>query len=286
MASTKSEIPLLDYFPCSYYNGDVLCDKVPLEEVQKVFRKNSIPILNLAQLILKPFILTETFVPEDILGRKRALNLKIQYPILQGIMNESLSLQVDPNAFRFTKSYTKKFFLNHIDCTLLDLNFLKGFDKLTTVHFTNVWNIQFCLPSLPPLPSLSMMEIEYCSGLDKFYEFPMLTNGLKAFVIRGFENDISERIFTDKTVGRILEWVLLSSSDTLEELGIENSTQVTQVPRQLSSFKTLRWLWIYSNNITTIKKGAFIFTAPVYILDIKENGIKEIEQGAFEGMNF
>lgn len=28
---------LLDYIPCSYSNGAVVCDKIPLEKVLKVF---------------------------------------------------------------------------------------------------------------------------------------------------------------------------------------------------------------------------------------------------------
>jgi len=200
-------------------------------------------------------------------------------------MNESLSLQIDPNAFRSTKSYTKEFYLDYIDCTLLDFNFLMGFDKLNILFFRNVWNIQFCLPSLPSLPSLTVLRIDFCSGLDELRIFPVLTNGLRDFQVRGFENDILERIFTDETVDRILDWILLSSSDTLEELGIVNSTQVTRVPHQIPSFKALKKLWLHSNNISTIKKNSFNFTAPVSVLNIKENGIKEIEPNAFQGIN-
>ncbi len=87
MSTVKSENRLLHYSPCSFDNGDVLCDNISLEEVHKVFRKTSLPILKTIQLILQPFILTETFIPEDILGSKRVLFLKIQYPDINGIMN-------------------------------------------------------------------------------------------------------------------------------------------------------------------------------------------------------
>ncbi len=197
-----------------------------------------------------------------------------------------MNLQIDPNAFRLTKSYTTEFLLNHIDCTLMDLNFLSGFDKLYKLVFTNVWNIQFCLPSLPSLPRLSVLRLVYCSGLNEFNTFPILLNGLKDFQLYGFENDITERIFTDKTVDRILDWVLLSSSDTLEELTIVNSTQLTQVPRQISSFKALKELWLHNNNISSVKTNAFHFNVPVSSLNIKENGIKEIEANAFQGINY
>jgi len=168
---------------------------------------------------------------------------------------------------------------------LLDFHFLTGFDKLFQLILINVWNIQFCLPSLPSLPRLSVFRIVYCSGLNEFYNFPVLTNGLKDFQLYGFENDVSERIFSDETVDRILDWILLSSLNTLEELRIVNSTQVTQVPRQIPSFKALTKLWLYSNNISTIKKDAFHFAAPVSVLYIKDNGIKVIEPNSFQGKN-
>ena len=91
---------------------------------------------------------------------------------------------------------------------------------------------------------------------------------------------------TDKTVDRVMDWLSLSSADSLEELTIINMDRMTKVPRQLPSFKALTKLWLHNNNISTIKNETLYFTAPVFLLDIKQNGIKEIDTNAFKGMHF
>jgi len=200
-------------------------------------------------------------------------------------LNRSLSLQIDGNAFRSTKSYTPNFKINIIDCTLLDLGFLSGFEKLTKLVFSNIRNIQHCLPSLPPLPRLIELHFEHCSGMNEYYHFPALTNGLKKF---RFANDdrtkiLSNKNINDETVDRIMDWLLLSSANTLEEITTTYINQGTRVPHKIASFKVLRKLWLHDNNISSIKTGAFSFSVPVSLLNIKGNAIKEIEPGAFQG---
>ncbi len=284
MESIEPENPLFDYSPCSHSNGKVVCDKVPLEEVRKVFKRTSSHRLASVQLILQPYIFTETFIPEDIFGTKRILDIRIEFPY-EAVANHSLSLEVDADAFRSTKSYTKEFGINIIDCTLLDLSFLSGFDKLTKLHFNNIYKIQHCLPSLPPLFRLITLYISHCSGMNELYNFPVLTNGLKD--ARFSNDDISKfhsnKIINDETLDRIIDWLLLSSANTLEEMSVIYMNQLTQVPIKISTFKALRKLWLYDNSISTIKSGAFSFSVPVSLLSIHRNGIREIEPGAFQG---
>jgi len=121
--------------------------------------------------------------------------------------------------------------------------------------------------------------------MNEFYHFPALTNGLKEFI---FQNDHSTKfssklIINDETVDRIMDWLLLSSANTLEEMVIAYMNQVTRVPHKIVSFRALRKVWLYSNNISIIKSGAFSFSVPVSHLDIGDNGIHEIEPGAFQG---
>jgi len=271
-----------DYSPCTFSNLEVVCDQVLLEEVKKVFYMASDLRFLSIQLILQPFVFTETYIPEDVLGNKRVLEIMLQYPPGAN-KNSSLTLQVDPNAFRSTKNYTRKVTLNNFDCNLLDLIFLSGFEKLTDIHFANLWNIEFCFPSLPPLPRFAKLSVEFCVGMNELYSFPILQNGLKVAVFLGFD-DTSLRMYNDATVDRILEWLLLSSANTLKEINIERMNQITQVPRQIPSFKALRKLGLESNNISAIRTGAFMFSLPVITLHIEGNGIKEIEPGAFQGM--
>jgi len=280
--SIKQENPSIDYLPCSLTNGnDVVCNEVPLKEVQTVFKQTPIPRLASVTLTLKPHIFNEKFIPENVFGTKQILDIWIEYS------SEGNKLEVDANAFRSTKSYTVKFSINIIDCTYLDLGFLSGFDQLTQLNLFNINNIQHCLPSLSSLPRLTSLYIRHCSGMNEFYNFPALINGLKHFSILNYDGPTTEfhsnLIINDETVDRIIDWLLLSSDNTLEEMEIANMNQVTFVPHKIASFKALRKVWIPRNNISTIKSGAFSFSVPVSLLGIHGNGIKEIEPGAFQG---
>lgn len=157
----------------------MVCDQVPLDDVQKVFKRTSFPRLASVKLTLQPYTLEETVILADIFGTKRILDIWIQYP-LGVLVNRSLRLQVDVNAFRSTQNYTNKFTIDAIDCTLMDLGFLSGFDKLAHFSFWNIDNIQHCLPSLPnTLPRLTKLYFKHCSGLNELDTFPTLTNGLE-----------------------------------------------------------------------------------------------------------
>jgi len=146
-------------------------------------------------------------------------------------------------------------------------------------------NIQNCLPKLPPLPRLIELDISYCSGIDKLNTFPNLINGLKQFKFFG-ELDKIDTIYNDATVDRIVDWLLLSSANTLEEIIIADMNQVTRVPPKIASFKALRKLRLTENKISTIKHRALSFSVPVAELSIEASGIKEIEPGAFQGKHY
>jgi len=280
--SINPENSSFDYSPCVHSNGNVVCDQVPLEEVQKVFKRTPFPRLLSVKLVLQPEVFSESVIPENVFGTKQILDILIEYPLDSYYDNK---LQVDVNAFRSTKSYTTNFTINNIHCTLLDLSFLSGFDKLTKLHFNNIYKIQHCLPSLPPLFRLITLYISHCSGMNELYNFPVLTNGLKD--ARFANDDISKfhsnKIINDETLDRIIDWLLLSSANTLEEMSVIYMNQLTQVPIKISTFKALRKLWLYDNSISTIKSGAFSFSVPVSLLSIHRNGIREIEPGAFQG---
>jgi len=270
-----------DYTPCNYSSGNVICDKIPLEEVKKVFRRTSFPRLASAKLILHPYIFIDKFIPEDVFGTKLILDINLEYSSDSG---GDIELQVDANAFRATKSYTNQFKIKTIDCTHLNLGFLSGFDKLTYLDLTNIFNIQYCLPGLPPLPNLNYLHMRYCTGMDHLNIFPALTNGLKGFSLTGDVYQIN--LFTtynDDTVERIIDWLLLSSANTLKDLGITDMKRMARIPNKIGSFKALERLWLNKNNISSIQAEAFSFSAPVSLLHIGSNGLKGIEPGAFQG---
>ena len=72
-------------------------------------------------------------------------------------------------------------------------------------------------PSLPSLPSLTSLNISSCTGMNEISGFPLLTNGLEEVLFHGSEED-PDRSFNDKTVDRIMDWIVSSSSETLEDI--------------------------------------------------------------------
>ena len=60
--------------------------------------------LSNVKLILQPYTFSESFIPEDIFGVKEILDIWIGYPF-EAIVNRSLILNVDADAFRWTKVY-------------------------------------------------------------------------------------------------------------------------------------------------------------------------------------
>jgi len=58
--STHQTNSSYDYTPCHQSNGDVVCDQVPIMEVQRICLKTAYPRLSSIKLILQPFVFTET----------------------------------------------------------------------------------------------------------------------------------------------------------------------------------------------------------------------------------
>jgi len=264
----------------------IICEEVPIEQIKNVFHRTAFPTLTSVDLTIQPYKLSETLIPENILGNKRVSSITIGYSSGHSV-NSSLSLQVHPEAFQSTKTFTKSFTVTSIDCSLLDFTFLSGFDQLTDLSFWGVWKIQRCLSSLPSLKSLTTLSFGDSNGLSELYrsDLPTLTNGLKSITFNGEQYDFPDYALTTKSLDRVLDWLLISSSGTLESMTITKMTKLTQVPVQIPSFKALRKLWLYATNISTIKTGALAFPGPLYSLYLANNNIQEIEPGAFQGIN-
>jgi len=137
----------------------------------------------------------DRFIPKDVLSDKKTTKLVIQYA-------ESTSLEVNHKAFTSTKQYTEKVILNRIECSLLNLIFLSGFEQLKSLTFANINNIHNCLPTLPPLPKLIKLRFDNCVGMHQLYNFPKLTNGLESFKFFGHENYFDKQ-WDDETISRV-----------------------------------------------------------------------------------
>ena len=216
---------------------------------------------------------------------------------------------MDRNAFQSTGHYTKIVILSGIECSQLDLSFLNTFGQLTDLRLENINNIQNCLPTLPPLPNLSKLEIDNCIGMHQldttlqttqmFYNpnhnytnipnFPILINGLETFKLSGRKNCVDE-LLNDEAISRIMNWLDDSSTKTLRELQFEDLKQMTEVPRivpnPVSFFNVVNKLWMFNTNISSIRAGTIVFSAPVSVFGLVASGLKEIEPGAIQGIFF
>lgn len=219
-------------------------------------------------------------IPDNVLDNKRAMEIEILHPWNYDGVKQSSSLQVDTNALQSTKNYTKALKILNMNCSHLNIQFLKGFNQLTNLTLNNMGDIHICAKTLPGFPRLTTLNLH--SRYSTLNFFPLLTNGLKVALFWGNE-DYPDRVLHDENIDQTIDWLLLSSSNTLEELTIGQMRRLTRVPRQISSFKALKKLWLNENGISSIKPGALSFSAPVSSLNIFGNGISEIKTGAFQG---
>lgn len=263
----------------------MVCDRVSIEEIQTAFRQTSPVTLDLIKLILRPF--NDKFIPADIFGNKKTDALRIQYAFDSGVLENSLNLQVDSNAFRFTQNFTSKLILQTLDCSELNFKFILGFDQLVNLTLLHIENIHLCLQSITEFPdTLTNLEISYATGMNEIVSLPTLKNGLRNAYFWAVPKKDPTRKWSAETMEKVLNWILLSSADTVKYFSFARMDLLEHVPTQFKSFKSMCSLWLRFNKISTIKTGAFSFNVPVCILNIRNNNVTNIELGAFEGKHF
>ena len=222
---------------------------------------------------------TEIF-PTDLLGNHRAGSIDIACPALLFSGEIGFSLQLHPQAFHSSKNTTQTLFINFCDINGFDFDFLAGFDQLTRISFLTVQKIDHAnWTSFPStLSSLAELHISSSStGLNDWTMFPQLSRGINILFLQS--NDIQ-----DDVINRILNWTLKYSANTLERLSLFNNDLET-IPWQLSSFPSLQYINLKNQKIgfEVIPRSSFRFTSPNYILEIDNNNIAIIEDGAFQG---
>lgn len=255
--------------------GIVICKNATVTQIKEGFILTSRTYFDTIKLDFAPSDST-TVVPANILANKKTTNLNI----VSDSTEDNAVLKIHRNAFRSTKQFTKTIFFFGIDCSELDFSFLIGFEKLVNLTLSNCFYIEISFTTLPLLPSLSILDLTEVQGFQDMETFPILAKGLTyaAFVSREYE-----AILTDAAVSKILDWILLSSADSLEHLTLERNYHITKMPKQISSFKALNYLNMKKCNIRSIKSGELSFSVPVKTLILLDNLIKDIEPGAFQG---
>ena len=185
---------------------------------------------------------------------------------------------IDRDAFLATASETSIVYISNCDLSLLDFAWLDGFNKLTSLSFYESSNLhQASWTSLPILNRLSKLSINFCKGLNERFDPPVITS-LREIQLEG--NGL-----LDQPMGRLLNWVLISSAESLTKLQMSMNL-LTRVPTQIASFKNLNYLDIHGQENGTgmlVTKGSLSFQSPVKYIYAAVNGISTIEPGAFEG---
>ena len=214
---------------------------------------------------------TDSFIPAHILAHHwvaSEIYIECEY------YDSPSSLQIHRDAFWSSRKSTQLFYI--FNCNISDLNFifLEEFSNLTYIFLRSSIFVQ--LASLPPLPSLKYLNIQYNRGLELITMFPNLVNGIVTMQLNG--NNID-----DMTIDRILKWILESPSvDTLKELDISRNV-LTKIPHQIASFNMLNIINLGSNPLNnTLRSGSIIFRNDS-TLYLDSCGIEFIEPGAFQG---
>ena len=114
-------------------------------------------------------------------------------------------LEVLSDAFGSTKTFTKEFIMNSWDLQKLKYEFLEGFSQLEQIYIANSVNVH--ISDLPQLVNLVYLGFFRCHGLNELTYFPKLINGLNVLYLQ--ENDL-----TEKSVHKIMEWILQGPSKT------------------------------------------------------------------------
>jgi len=177
------------------------------------------------------------------------------------------------------------------DSSKLDLKFLTGFNKIYRILF-GTDNIHRSLPTLPALPSLTSLDFLNANGLNETWRessgnIVLQTDvGLTALSVSGSGLD-------EKTLVRLLDWILPSSEKTLSSLEIESFSELSSIPKELNTFKGLKYFHLRFNWVDLIlSRDSFFmqnvtyesyYSSPIQIVDSK---LVRVESGAFQGNFF
>ena len=269
-----------DYSPCSCarrFDGvvSITCEEIPLAEVRAVFDKNT--GFDLHDLLLYPQS-SELIITANVLGLKHRItnNLRLYCPYFNG----DYQLRIDPDAFASSKNSLQMMTTYHCDLARFNFDFLTGFDELNRIDIYYSTSVQLAgWATMPPLPGLLNLGIVESGNLNAWISFPNLVKGLD-FVY------LLDDGITDATMERILDWVLLSSRNSLTGLSV-NQNALTRVPPQVASFSQLNLLSFDRQRtppgLPSLSANSFNFASPVSYFSFSGSGLSTIQDGTFRG---
>ena len=277
----EGKINRVDYAPClqihpTRLSSNIYCSNVPLNDIGQMFQRKHSEcngcnnMFSKFQLLVQP---NDLAIPADFLANHVAYRLTISCQALG-----TQRLQVDPDAFRSSRNVTYRIAISYCDLTGFSFEFLRGFQRLTTIELNSDANVQLAhWDSLPHLIIFDQLAITFCTGLD---ELPIVLrdftskDGFSRIVLSG--NEIG-----DEAMDKILQQRGLNSPSTSLILDLGNNA-LTRIPPSLASFKNLDQLHLDHNPIKIIPAGLI---NPVRLLDMFYCDVEFIEPGALKGLN-
>lgn len=281
-AETQADECLEDYDPCVCVeagNGLVLyCDRVTIAEALDVFNRTT-AVQEFHQIVFtllpdeqqSPPLKNQVVIAEDFLNGKRSRSIFLSCPV----DISSYELVIHRDAFRSSSDYTQQLYISGCDLSWWNFTFLEDFTRMSDVKILNSINVHsFWL--LPPLPAMTELTFDQCSGLQGL-AFP-------ARSLPGLERlYISNNQLDDRTVDSILGAISSSpASNKLQWLDLTRNL-LTKVPVQIPLFADLKFLYLQENQISKLASGSLSMAGDVDSLFLSRNSITLIESNAFKG---
>ncbi len=233
-------------------------------------------------------------IPKDVIGKYRFRHIYLRC-IIRGDNNSSPSggyiakLKVNAEAFRSSSNFTTSLKIDECDFRQTDYSFLTGFDTLEEINIALSVNVKINLASLPALPSLVNLTIHGRSGGYLFDDIdPSVSSSwveIPSKMARGLSKLSLEGLFDldEISLDLILDWVLQSSENSLEELHIEGIKFLSKIPRQVAFFSRLKVLKVLSDQLMSLPAGSLRFSSPIREIYLYQSRIDFIESAAFQG---
>lgn len=271
-----------DFSPCTCIQYDpereITCKDVRTDEIRQVFNRVS------AQYIYQVTIeLFEEDIPADLFSDK------IVFTIDLTCNSSELLLSIDPNAFRYTRNYTDYFLLRN--CNLLRMNskYLECFNRLRSLYFESISNLQPALATLPTLPILSLINIYRCPNdfiADMEYDTSSILSSKLGSLFVNSGN------WSEGEIGWMLKWLSKrNSTNNIYNVQI-SCNALRRIPPEVALIDNFMIFVIYNNTVPiNVDSSAFNFVYPsttsylgtreVHIIN-SYNGVV-IQPGAFQG---
>lgn len=254
-----------DYSPCvcTNFTGpkfDVSCDGVTLEEIMKVFIRNTPTEFNVFTVVTN-----ETTIPNNL------MHSSWTYEVALNCMNGELDL-IEPGAFNSSRNFMVK--LDMINCSIgrVDFVFLTSFQVLGALVFRNCSGLFTSWLSLPPLSSLTSLTLVGLTQSKENISLPNNTNHIASFTM--INSDLNE-----SSTNALMDLLASSFKKTMHYVTLSGN-KIHAIPPQLNLFQELRQLKVYNNPLRVLEPYALVVTSSFFQANL-ENCELEVVQPRF-----